>query len=94
MRPGTGSSAPQAFTHSASGIPSARIVPIMSISSAKLGEDIEIPCTCWAETRTAADAGADAADTALAGSKFHVSGREDAYDPEAGLYGTILSINA
>ena len=73
---------------------SARIVPIISISGAKLAEDIEIPCTCWAETRTAADAGADAADAALAGSKFHISGREDAYDPETGLYGTALSINA
>lgn len=73
---------------------SARITPILSISNTKLAEDIEIPCACWAETRTAADAGADAVDAALAGSKFHISGREDAYDPETALYATALTVTA
>lgn len=73
---------------------SLRSTPILSISGAKLGEDIELPTSCWAETRASADTGADAVETALAGSIFHVAGREDAYDPETGLFATVLTVTA
>lgn len=73
---------------------SQRTTPIMSISNVKLGEDIEMPTSCWAETRAAADEGADAIEVALAGSAFYIKTREDAYDPEIGLFATVLTVSA
>lgn len=71
-----------------------KVTPIMGISGAKLGEDVELPTSCWAETRASADACADAIETALSGKAFHVVGREDAYDPETGLFATVLTVTA
>lgn len=71
-----------------------RVTPIMSIGNIKLGEDLEFPTSCWAETRALADSAADALETALSGTAFHVSGREDAYDPETGLFATVLNVTA
>lgn len=71
-----------------------KVTPIMSISNVKLGEDLEFPTSCWAETRALADSAADAIEAALSGSAFLMAGREDAYDPETGLFATVLTITA
>lgn len=73
---------------------SQRTTPIMSISSVKLGEDVEMPTSCWAETRGEADEGADAIEAALSLSAFSIKGREDAYDPDTGLFATVLTVIA
>lgn len=71
-----------------------KVSPIMGISGNKLGEDLEFPTSCWAETRAAADAAADAVEAALSGTVFYVASREDAYDPETGLFATVLAVAA
>lgn len=69
-----------------------RSEPILSISGVKLGENVELPTSCWGNTRAQADQAADAVETALSGSNFFVTGREDAYDPETGLMATLLTV--
>lgn len=71
-----------------------KVTPIVGISGVKLGEDLEFPTSCWAESRALADGAADAIEAALSGTVFYVSGREDAYDPETGLFATVLTVTA
>lgn len=71
-----------------------KVKPIMSIGNVRLAEELEFQTSCWAETRAKADEAADAVEAAISGSIFSLSGREDAYDPETGLFATTLTVIA
>lgn len=48
---------------------------------------------CWADTRVAADALADAVQTALVGDYRTITARADAYDGELDLEATIITVD-
>ena len=70
----------------------ARTEPLVGVSGQVFGADVDVSVGCWAETRTAADAVADAVETACAGGAFSRAGREAAVDPETGLFAAVVSL--
>jgi hypothetical protein len=66
--------------------------PYLGLSGQSFGADVDLSVGCWGNTRTEADAAADAVDAALPGSEFRRIGRDAAADPETGLLATVLTV--
>lgn len=69
----------------------ARTDRIVSVSGNFFGADVDIAVGCWAKTRAVADAVAAAALAALPSDAWTTPGPDAAYDPETGLYATLLT---
>ena len=67
-------------------------VPYRTVSGQTMGADVDLAVSCWAETRTAADAVAVAIEAALSGTAFYRADRAAAADPETGLKATVLPV--
>lgn len=65
--------------------------PITTIDGVKHGEFATLSLQCWALTRAAADALADAVEAELLSAGELPDAREGAFDPEAGLFATTMT---
>lgn len=65
---------------------------VRSISGQVFGADVDLAVGCWATTRTTADAVAVAVEALLTGT-FVRAAREAAFDPETGLFASILTVS-
>lgn len=66
--------------------------PIVTIGSQMVGEFVSLHIECWAETRTSADAVADAAVAGLLAAGEQHTGRAAGFDPETGLFATTIDV--
>lgn len=66
--------------------------PITSISNVNFGADVTLNVQCWGKTRSSADAVAVAVASAVAGGIFYLASREAGFDPETGLFATVVTL--
>ena len=64
---------------------------IVTIGGVKLADDVTFTISAWAETRTAADAVADALEVALRAAGHGVTGRDGGFDSETGLLASTIT---
>lgn len=63
-----------------------------AISGQVLGAIASLSVSCYADTRAAAEAGVDAAITAVTGTALEVDGRAGSYDPDALAYVAAVTL--
>lgn len=66
--------------------------PLVTINGTRHGEFVSLQVHCWGKTRDSTDAVAEAVDAALLGAGEIPTGREAGFDPETGLYVTIIEV--
>ena len=66
--------------------------PIVTIDGMRHGEFVTMQMQCWANTRAASDAVADAVESALIAAGDVPQERAGAYDPETGLFVSSLAV--
>ena len=66
--------------------------PIVTIDGFRHGEFVTMQMQCWAETRAAADALADAVESALLSAGDVPQERAGAYDPDTGHFVSSLAV--
>lgn len=66
--------------------------PVVTIGGQMVGEFVSLHIECWAETRTSADAVASAVVAGLLASGEQHTGRSAGFDPEAGLYASMIDV--
>jgi hypothetical protein len=83
---------PEGCTYPAIVFARIRTEPVISLGGQSFGSDVELTLGAWGKTRTSSDAVAAAIASTLVGSAFVQLGREAAFDPETGLFASIISV--
>lgn len=84
---------PETVTYPAIVFSRASTDPVPSISNINFGSDVILNVSAWGTTRTSVDAIAVAVASAVLGTAFYMQQREAGFDPETGLFASVVTVS-